>query len=87
MPPHTAASLMRAICIVENILYQDEPKLYLSVESHSHIIDSTRMSLLEEGGPGDDEKNPLVLVISLRVASGRSAALPDLSRTGGHLHI
>ena len=73
-PPHNVVQLMRAICTAENIPYQDSPRLYRSIDRRSRMADTTRVSILEDDGPGMSIMHPLVLVVNIGAARERLAA-------------
>ena len=70
-PPHTAASLMRYLCKIEGIAFQN-CILFQSLSEMTALADSIHLSLLGTTGPGASDLDPMALVVDKRAAERRS---------------
>ena len=61
-PPHTALSVKRHICTVENLPKISECSLFESLSSLAAIENATQLSIRAHSGPGLSEDEPVVLV-------------------------
>ena len=70
-PPHTAASLKRCVCKIEEVQGPEKSTLYLSLSEKKPLDDSARLGLRGNDGPGSSEVDPVVFVIDKGAAEKR----------------
>ncbi|EDR01802.1 uncharacterized protein LACBIDRAFT_295543 [Laccaria bicolor S238N-H82] len=74
-PPHTAASLKKCICKIEDVEGPQMGALYSSLSEREPLEDSARLVLRgnseSEPGPGSSEVDPIILVVDKGAAEKR----------------
>ena len=63
-PPHTATSLKRCVCKIEEVEGPEKSTLYLSLSEKKPLDDSARLGLRGKDGPGSSEVDPVVLLLT-----------------------
>ena len=86
-PPHTAPSLKRCVCKIEEVEGPEKSTLYLSLSEKKPLDDSARLGLRGKDGPGSSEVDPVVFVIDKGAAEKRpkSASRAQMSCSYGRL--
>ena len=70
-PPHTAASLKKCVCKIEDLEGLEKSTLYPSLSETKPLNDSTRLTLRGTSGPGSSEVDPVVFIIDKGAAEKR----------------
>ena len=70
-PPHTATSLKRCVCKIEEVEGPEKSTLYLSLSEKKPVDDSARLALKGSSGPGSSEADPVVFVVDKGAAEKR----------------
>ncbi|EDR04002.1 uncharacterized protein LACBIDRAFT_330920 [Laccaria bicolor S238N-H82] len=83
-PPHTVASIKRALCKLEDLSEPDKALVFTSLSSPAPKENSARLSLYALSGPGMSEQDPIALVVesekrTLAEEVSQSEKLPECS--------
>ena len=81
-PPHTVASIKRALCKLEDLSEPDKALVFTPLSSPAPKEDSTHLSLNAPSGPGLSEHDPIALVVESEKRTkevSQSEKLPERS--------